>query len=40
MDDDTRVAFHEAYVNYCEGYRAGGRVAVPREYLLVVGERR
>jgi len=40
MDDDTREAFHNAYVEYCEGFRAGDRVAVPREYLLVLGNRR
>jgi SAM-dependent methyltransferase len=40
MDDETREAFHRAYVEYCEGYRVADRVAVPREYLLVLGERR
>ncbi len=40
MDDDTREAFHQAYVEYCEGYRVGDGVAVPREYLLVLGNRR
>jgi SAM-dependent methyltransferase len=40
MEDDTREAFHKAYVEYCEGYRTGDRVAVPREYLLVLGDRR
>jgi len=40
MDDETREAFHQAYVEYREGFRAGDRVAVPREYLLVLGERR
>jgi SAM-dependent methyltransferase len=40
MDDRTRDAFHEAYVEYCEGYRNDERVAVPREYLLVFGTRR
>jgi SAM-dependent methyltransferase len=40
MDDDTREAFHQAYVEYCEGFREGDHVAVPREYLLVFGTRR
>ncbi|MDQ5820402.1 MAG: methyltransferase domain-containing protein [Actinomycetota bacterium] len=40
MEEDTREAFHQAYVEYCETYRVGDRVAVPREYLLVLGERR
>ena len=40
MDGDTREALHQAYVAYCEGYRDGDRVAVPREYLLVLGDRR
>jgi SAM-dependent methyltransferase len=40
MNEDTRVAFHQAYVEYCESYRVGDGVAVPRDYLLVLGERR
>ncbi|HEX6700757.1 MAG TPA: methyltransferase domain-containing protein [Gaiellaceae bacterium] len=32
--------FHEAYVAYCERYRDGDAVAVPRAYLLVLGRRR
>jgi SAM-dependent methyltransferase len=32
--------FHEAYVAYCERYREGDAVAVPRAYLLVLGRRR
>jgi len=40
MDDETREAFHRAYVEYCEGFPAGDGVAVPREYLLVLGDRR
>lgn len=40
MNDETREAFHQAYVEYCESFPAGGGVAVPREYLLVLGERR
>lgn len=40
MDDGAREEFHQAYVEYAEGYREGDRVAVPRAYLLVLGERR
>ena len=40
MEDDVLEAFHRAYVEYCEGYRVGDHVEVPREYLLVLGERR
>jgi SAM-dependent methyltransferase len=40
MDDHTRVAFHQAYVEYCESYRVADGVAVPRDYLLVLGQRR
>ena len=32
--------FHEAYVAYCERYRTGDRIAVPRAYLLTFGRRR
>jgi hypothetical protein len=40
MDDATREDFHQAYVDYCEGFRTGDGVAVPRPYLLVLGTRR
>jgi SAM-dependent methyltransferase len=40
LDDGRREEFHVAYVEYCERCRDGGRVAVPRPYLLVLGERR
>ena len=40
LDDKRRDEFHDAYVEYCEGFRDGGRVAVPRPYLLAFGERR
>jgi SAM-dependent methyltransferase len=40
MDDRKREEFHTAYVEYCEGFREGDQVAVPREYLLVFGTRR
>lgn len=37
---ERREDFHQAYVEYCERYRVGSRVRVPRTYLLVVGRRR
>ena len=40
LDPGERERFHEAYVAYCERYGTGARVAVPREYLLVLGRRR
>jgi SAM-dependent methyltransferase len=40
LDDDRREEFRQAYVQYCEAYRDGDRVLVPRPYLLVLGVRR
>ena len=41
LDDKRREEFHGAYVEYCERFRVeGGGVAVPRQYLLVLGARR
>jgi len=40
MDDAKREAFREAYIEYCEGYRDGVVVRVPRPYLLVFGRGR
>jgi hypothetical protein len=40
LDEATRAAFHEAYVAYCERYREGDAVHVPRRYLFVLGRRR
>lgn len=41
LDDARREEFHDAYVEYCERFRReGGGVAVPRDYLLVLGDRR
>jgi hypothetical protein len=40
LEEARRDEFHRAYVEYCEGYRDGDRVAVPRPYLFVFGERR
>ena len=40
LDDETRGAFHAAYVEYCESYREGDVIRVPRPYLLVLGKRR
>ena len=40
MDEARRDEFHLAYVEYCEGFRTGNGVAVPRDYLLIFGDRR
>lgn len=40
LDAERLDAFHEAYVAYCERYRVGERVRVPRTYLLVVGRKK
>jgi SAM-dependent methyltransferase len=41
LDPDVRERFHDAYVEYAEGFRRPeGGVSVPREYLLVLGRRR
>lgn len=37
---ERREEFHEAYVEYCERYRVGQRVRVPRTYLIVVGTKK
>ena len=40
LEPGERERFHDAYVAYNERFRTGGGVAVPREYLLVLGRRR
>jgi SAM-dependent methyltransferase len=41
LDEKRRDEFHDAYVAHCERFRVeGGGVAVPRNYLLVLGTRR
>ena len=40
LDESTLGEFRTAYIDYCEGFREGARVAVPRPYLLVLGDRR
>jgi SAM-dependent methyltransferase len=42
VDDlgDRREEFHEAYVEYCERFRVGQKVRVPRTYLIVVGKKK
>jgi SAM-dependent methyltransferase len=37
---ERREEFHQAYVEYCERFRVGQRVRVPRTYLIVVGRKR
>jgi methyltransferase family protein len=40
LDSERRAGFRKAYIDYCERYRDGDRVRVPRPYLLVLGHRR
>jgi SAM-dependent methyltransferase len=40
MDDETRAAFREGYIEYAERHRDGDRVRPPRRYLLVTGRRK
>jgi SAM-dependent methyltransferase len=40
LDEERLDAFREAYIEFCESYRDGDRVRVPRAYLLVLGRRR
>jgi SAM-dependent methyltransferase len=42
LEPERRERFHDAYVEYCERFQAddGGGLAIPREYLLVLGRRR
>ena len=40
LGDGTRDEFRTAYIDYCERFRDGDRVFVPRQYLLVFGTRR
>lgn len=37
---DRREAFHRAFVDYLERYRADGGIRAPDDYLLVLGKRR
>ena len=40
LDDSRRGEFRDAYIAFCERYREGDRVRVPRRYLLVLGAKR
>jgi SAM-dependent methyltransferase len=40
LDADGAAAFHRAFVELYEGYRADGGIRAPRRYLLVLGRRR
>ena len=39
LDDKRREEFHAAYVEHCERFAVEGGVALPRQYLLVLGAR-
>ncbi len=40
LDPDRRKAFRTAYIEYCERYREGDVLRVPRSYLLVFGTKK
>jgi hypothetical protein len=35
LDPDTREELHAAWVDYFEGYRRGGEIRAPYEYMLI-----
>jgi ubiquinone/menaquinone biosynthesis C-methylase UbiE len=39
LDPERRAEFRQAYVEYCERFRVGDRVRVPRMYQLVFGKK-
>ena len=40
LTEERRENFHQAWIDFCEGYRDGDHVAHTREYLLITGTRR
>lgn len=40
LDDERTAEFHQAFVDFYDGYRVPGGVSSPREYLLITGIRR
>jgi SAM-dependent methyltransferase len=40
LDGERGEQFHRAFVELYEGYRHGGAIRAPRDYLLVLGRRR
>jgi ubiquinone/menaquinone biosynthesis C-methylase UbiE len=40
LPEQRREEFHRAWIDFCEGYRDGHRIAHRREYLLIKGTRR
>jgi SAM-dependent methyltransferase len=40
LEGTKREAFRDAYIEFCERYREGDTVRVPRRYLLVLGRKR
>jgi SAM-dependent methyltransferase len=40
LGEGRLLEFREAYIEFCERYRDGDRVRVPRPYLLVLGTKR
>jgi SAM-dependent methyltransferase len=40
LEGERRERFREAYIEFCERYRDGDRVHVPRAYILVLGTKK
>jgi len=40
LDDETRVAFKQAFIEFHERYQTDHGISMPREYLVVIGTRR
>ena len=40
LEPEKRELFRAAYIEYCERYREGDRVRVPRPYVLALGRKR
>lgn len=39
LDEQRREELHEAFVEFYESHKTNGRVAAPREYLMILGTR-
>ena len=40
LDPTTRAAFRSDYIAFAEGYKSDDSLALPREYLLIIGHRK
>ncbi len=39
LDDETKIAFKQAFIEFHERYRTGFGISMPRDYLVVIGTR-